>query len=394
MVDNIFKLDLPDDVRYIIEKLEINGYAAYAVGGCVRDAVLGKKPNDWDICTAASPEDTKEIFKDKNLVLAGLKHGTVGIIISGQVYETTTFRVEGEYKDHRRPESVVFVDNVEGDLSRRDFTVNAMAYSDKRGIIDLFGGIEDLKNGIIRCVGDAEQRFLEDALRILRALRFAARFGFKVEEKTKAAAFKLKDLLNSISKERKTSELKGILCAADPGAIIAEFSPVFSTVLQTDENELTKRSRIIAKMPVNFALRLGALVREVNILSDMKLSNAELALAVETARSIGTDPPTSVGEMCRMVMRLGKNAPLILEAMGTVKDITAAKQFLDEIYTENRCCSLKDLNIKGKDLIAVGFKGEQIGIALEKLLYEVMDGATKNDKNELIRRALSIKEEE
>ena len=201
---------LPESALFCIRTLEQAGFEAYAVGGCVRDSLLGLQPHDFDLCTSAAPEETARLFSHLPLVRSGEKHGTIGVVIDHEVLEITTFRTEGGYQDSRHPDWVRFVSSIEEDLARRDFTVNAMAYSPSKGYIDPFGGQKDLHSGILRAVGNPRQRFTEDALRILRGLRFAARFGFSMEEKTKAALFDCAPLLKKIAAERILAELKGI----------------------------------------------------------------------------------------------------------------------------------------------------------------------------------------
>lgn len=207
-------MNLPQNVKYIINELKINGHKAYAVGGCVRDMIRGLEPNDWDITTSARPEEIERIFS--KTIATGIKHGTITVVITKEAYEVTTFRTESEYEDFRRPKSVEFVSDIEEDLSRRDFTINAMAYNEEDGLIDPFDGKVDLKNGIIRAVGKAEKRFSEDALRMLRAVRFSSRFGFHIEENTYNAIKKCAPLINNISKERIREELTGILLSQNP----------------------------------------------------------------------------------------------------------------------------------------------------------------------------------
>ena len=193
---------LPKDVKLILDLLEEKGYEAYAVGGCVRDTLLGKKPKDWDICTNAKPNEVMSVFGGFQIIETGLQHGTVTVVVNSEGYEITTYRIDGEYSDGRHPDAVEYTTNLAEDLSRRDFTINAMAYSEKEGIVDLFGGIEDLKSGKIKCVGVAKDRFNEDALRILRALRFASVLGFTIEKETKDAIFELYTNLDIIAAER------------------------------------------------------------------------------------------------------------------------------------------------------------------------------------------------
>ena len=222
---------LPEDAARALEKLESAGWESYAVGGCVRDSLLGIEPHDWDLCTAAPPEAMKKVFAGERVIETGLKHGTLTLLAPSGPLEITTFRTESGYSDCRHPDRVSFVRDIHADLARRDFTVNAMAYSPVRGLRDDFGGREDLRNGVLRCVGDPGERFREDALRILRALRFAARFGLTIEEKTAAALRENRELLRNISPERIFSELKGILCARGAGEMLLAFPEVFFVIL-------------------------------------------------------------------------------------------------------------------------------------------------------------------
>lgn len=224
-------MDMPKNVDIAINLLQSAGFEAYAVGGCVRDSLLGKTPNDWDITTSAKPEDMKSVFADFHCIDTGIKHGTVTVVIDGEPLEITTFRLDGEYEDNRHPKSVTFTSNLGADLGRRDFTVNAMAYSKKTGTVDLFGGQNDLKNKIIRCVGDPDRRFNEDALRILRALRFASALDFEIEEKTAQSLLKNRALLGNISEERIAKELLKLVCGKGAKRILTDFAPVLFEIL-------------------------------------------------------------------------------------------------------------------------------------------------------------------
>ena len=221
---------LPSYVKTCIDALEEAGFAAYAVGGCVRDSLLGLEPADYDLCTAALPDETEAVFKDYKLVLAGKKHGTVGVVTEGGVVEITTFRTEGAYLDNRHPEWVEFVEDVTGDLARRDFTVNAMAYSPTRGFADPFGGQEDLKNHILRAVGDAATRFREDSLRILRGARFAAKYRLIPDPETEKAMFDLRDLMENLARERVFDELCKLVTYADTADLL-RFAPIVTAVI-------------------------------------------------------------------------------------------------------------------------------------------------------------------
>ena len=224
-------MDMPKNVDTAINLLQSAGFEAYAVGVCVRDSLLGKTPNDWDITTSAKPEDMKSVFADFHCIDTGIKHGTVTVVIDGEPLEITTFRLDGEYEDNRHPKSVTFTSDLGADLGRRDFTVNAMAYSKKTGTVDLFGGQNDLKNKIIRCVGDPDRRFNEDALRILRALRFASALDFEIEEKTAQSLLKNRALLENISEERIAKELLKLVCGKGAKRILTDFAPVLFEIL-------------------------------------------------------------------------------------------------------------------------------------------------------------------
>ena len=222
---------LPHDAYWLLQTLRTAGHSAYVVGGCVRDSLLGRLPGDWDICTSARPDQLRAIFHDQRLILTGEKHGTVAVILHGKPYEITTYRLDGSYRDHRHPDSVQFVDDLAADLARRDFTVNAMAYAPGEGIIDLYGGRSDLAAGIVRCVGTPADRFAEDALRILRALRFTAKLGFTLEPATAAAAVAARDTLRTVSAERLYAELDGLLLAPGAGKTLAQYGEILGGVV-------------------------------------------------------------------------------------------------------------------------------------------------------------------
>ena len=222
---------LPRDAYRLLQTLRAAGHSAYVVGGCVRDSLLGHLPGDWDICTSARPDQLRAIFHDQRLILTGEKHGTVAVILHGKPYEITTYRLDGSYRDHRHPDSVQFVDDLAADLARRDFTINAMAYAPGEGIIDLYGGRSDLAAGIVRCVGTPADRFAEDALRILRALRFTAKLGFTLEPATAAAALAARDTLRTVSAERLYAELDGLLLAPGAGKTLAQYGEILGGVV-------------------------------------------------------------------------------------------------------------------------------------------------------------------
>jgi len=224
-------IQLPGEVKYLIETLETSGHDAYAVGGCVRDSLLGKEPEDWDICTSATPGESLKLFERHPVIETGLKHGTITLMLNHKPFEITTYRVDGAYSDHRRPEQVTFVGSLREDLSRRDFTINAMAYHPQRGIVDYYDGMGDLKAGIVRCVGDAGIRFQEDALRMMRALRFASVLGFVIDPATAAAMHGTKDLLTNISAERIAGELNRFIVGDGAGGLLLQHIAVIAVIL-------------------------------------------------------------------------------------------------------------------------------------------------------------------
>ena len=224
-------IKMPENAKGIIDKLRTCGYDAYAVGGCIRDSIMGKIPYDWDICTSALPEEVLEVLGERNIIENGLKHGTVTVHIDGENYEITTFRTDGQYLDNRHPENVTFVRELKEDLSRRDFTMNSLAYNYSEGLIDIFGGRDDINNSIIRCVGDPDKRFGEDALRILRALRFSSQLGFSIEEKTSASIHKNAELLKNISAERIMSEFTKILMGKNVEDVLMNYKDVIAVFI-------------------------------------------------------------------------------------------------------------------------------------------------------------------
>ena len=222
---------LPRDAYWLLQTLRAAGHSAYVVGGCVRDSLLGRAPGDWDICTSARPDEMRALFHDQRLLLTGEKHGTVAVILHGKPYEMTTYRLDGSYRDHRHPDSVQFVDDLAEDLARRDLTINAMAYAPGEGVIDLYGGRADLTAGVVRCVGTPADRFAEDALRILRALRFAAKLGFTLDPATEAAALAARDTLHTVSSERLYTELDGLLLSPGAGKALAQYGEILGGIV-------------------------------------------------------------------------------------------------------------------------------------------------------------------
>lgn len=394
----------PDYVKNCIELLEASGYSAYAVGGAVRDGLLGKEPSDWDVTTSAKPEETLEVFKEFRTIPTGIKHGTITVLFSvgekNLPIEITTFRVDGEYRDSRHPESVEFSNDVRNDLSRRDFTVNAMAFNEKEGIIDTFGGQNDLQNHIIRAVGNPEKRFSEDALRILRAFRFSAQLEFEIEEKTLKAAKKCAHLLKNIARERVGVEFKKLL--ASRGVTYALNSMIDNDIWQQIfEMPPPSLKEISSLKDGNFATRLCALICEYNdeekesILSSLRLSNAEKKLVLRLCTIKSFEIPknsTRNSIIARHFLHLYAN--IYDDALEMLKFFFKNNQIedfllaLDNEKSQNIPLSITDLDIKGGDILPL-CKGDfsKVGKTLEFLLKQVLDNPELNKKDKLIEIA-------
>lgn len=400
---------LPKNVSFIINRLEENGFCAYAVGGCVRDILLSKKPVDWDICTNALPENIIPVFSDYKIVTNGIKHGTVTIIIDKIPYEVTTFRIDGNYLDNRHPDSVLFVDNLKEDLKRRDFTVNAMAYNNKTGIFDCFGGKEDLKDKIIRCVGEPDKRFGEDTLRIMRAIRFSAQLGFTVDKKTNISIFKNKDLLKNIAVERIQSEFAKI-CLSDDFNVYYKYREVFSVFtgnIAVDEDFC----KIISKLPPSLPIRIAAFILN-GLKTDLNDNTSEEAAAF--LHNMKFDKKTA-SYVCALI----KNYNILVnDDLKTIRkmlseidydilcDIIILKKAFSKnenehllfdsilnimayIKNNNLCTKISELDINGYDLIEHNLStGRKTGIILKKLLNEVIDGNVENNKEKLLEKAV------
>ena len=436
------KLTLDPGAAALLDTLHAAGYAAYAVGGCVRDSLLGRTAHDWDLCTSALPQQVMELFGAEQCIPTGLQHGTVTIKYGGQLYETTTFRTEGSYTDGRHPDAVQFVPDVREDLARRDFTINAMAYNEAEGMVDPFGGQKDLQGGLLRAVGEPQQRFTEDALRILRLYRFAARFGFALDTATARAARQLAPHLDCISAERIQEELAKLLAAPQPGAYLEP--AVLAVVLP----ELTPAALEAAKpvvdacpageenLPVRWAALLGALgeADTRRVLKRLRCSNAcieETAILVrETAgqgvcgsfsedRPLGWDPaaagsragdgmarfvseekaPAHAGEVAirQLLGRYGLRTVERLCALcaalhpQAAPACTFAAQRARQLEAEGVCCRVSQLVVNGRDLMAAGIPA---GPALRRVLEALLDGVIRaeypNEKPALLAAAQKI----
>ena len=415
---NAMDFALPGQVLWALKRLEDNGFAAFVVGGCVRDWTLGKLPHDYDICTAASPEEMKRLIADARTIETGIRHGTLTVVREGMPLEITTFRLDGEYLDGRHPASVRFTSRVEEDLSRRDFTINAMAYAPGCGVVDPFGGRQDCQSGVVRCVGEPERRFHEDALRILRALRFSARLGFAIEEKTARALRKGRDQLRQISRERVAAELTGLLMGQDAGRVIGTFPEVMETAVEdlapliTGENWAVTLRRVDAAPPEEI-LRWAALLEDAGqdgedsesvarkVMRELKMS-ARMTDAVAQLVS-WAHTPLQRENLRELMMHIGPERlkQLILlwradrEARGENADRTAEEwtAAVEEMTRQNVCYTLPQLAVNGRDMRAIGLRGEQIGRMLEALLLKVVRGEIPNDREKLLEEARTAKEE-
>lgn len=428
--------------KQIINTLMQNGYEAYAVGGCVRDFLMGRKCDDIDITTSATPCEMMELFDSLSIkyIKTGLKHGTLTVLADNEVFEVTTFRTDGNYFDSRHPESVEFVRNIKEDLARRDFTINALAYNEKSGIVDAFGGQDDIKNRVIKAVGNADTRFKEDALRIMRALRFASVLGFDFEDKTKKALFDNKELLNNVSRERVYSELSKLLLGDNVYNVLVEFKdiigvavPELKHIFNIEQN--TKwhiydvwrhTAKSVECAPRDLALRYTMLFHDIgkafakqtdedgtdhfkghqsisaeyalSAFKSLKAPNniCDRAMAVIPIHDIhiGTDSKSVKKRLSRLgesalrdlievkrADKLAQNPQLTAKELANL-DIT--KAVLDEIISNEEAFSLKDLNIDGNDLIALGYQGRQIGEKLNLILNAVINEEVENTHDALI----------
>lgn len=439
------KITIPDYVKAVIERLEAAGYEAYIVGGCVRDALLQKEPYDYDITTSATPEEMKAALSGFKIIDTGIKHGTLTVLSEGHPIETTTFRCDGEYTDHRRPDSVIFTRILKEDLARRDFTVNALAYSERTGLVDLYGGREDLEKGIIRCVGEPERRFDEDALRIMRGLRFASNLDFKIEEKTVAAMEKLSHLLSYVSAERIAVELKKLLCGKAVERVLLEHSRIICRIIPELEAAIgleqknphhiydvyTHTVKVVAATPPQPALRLAALFHDIAKPRMMTIDEdgvghfhghpkVSAEIARDVMKRLKLDNAT-INKVCRLVeihdvrpeanrralrKYLSKNADVDTDEIMAIRraDLAAqnpvyhtqfeylakSEEIINELKAEGACLTVSKLKISGNDIIALGAKGVEIGKILNKLLSDVVEEKIENEKTALVKRAAQL----
>lgn len=435
-------MNLPEQICEILQRLENAGFATYVVGGCVRDYIMGLAPHDYDITTSATPDEVCDVFSDCKVIETGLKHGTVTVLYKGISVEITTFRADGDYSDGRHPDSVTFTRNIEDDLSRRDFTMNGMAYSPTRGLVDPFGGEQDIKAKIVRCIGEPHKRFGEDALRILRGLRFSAVLGFEIEEKTALAIHTLRETLNRVSNERIFAELTGLICGMDIRRVMMDFCDVFSEILPPLEVMIgyeqhciyhnstvyEHTARAVENSPTEPALRLAMLFHDMGKplckIEDMEgayhfpgHANESMRLADELLRKYKAsnelreriitivkyhDYPLELSRKLirRLLSKVGMErfrdimyahmADDGAKAAFCAYRIDIARQAIEiaeQITAEQACLSIKDLAITGADLKEIMPPSPQMGKVLKQLLEEVIEETLKNEKPVLMKRA-------
>lgn len=440
------QIQLPDKVHKIIDTLETAGYEAYAVGGCVRDSVLGRKPDDWDITTSAKPEETKQLFP--RTIDTGIRHGTVTVMLDKEGFEVTTYRIDGDYEDGRHPKEVTFTASLEEDLKRRDFTINAMAYSERHGLVDIYGGLADIEAGVIRCVGNAKERFTEDALRMMRAVRFSAQLGYRIDEGTRKAMTELAPNLQKISAERIQVELIKLVTSPHPDylriayetGITAQILPEFDLCMKTVQNnphhcydvgEHILHSMLAVK--ADKVLRLGMLFHDIGKPQTMTVDEkgithnkkhpvvgAEMTRKILRRLKFDNDTTDKVTKLVlyhdqeiaatpagvrRAVHRMGEDIFPLMFAVRRA-DVSAQSDYkreeklqklsyIEALYEEIRrqgdAVSLKDLAITGTDLIAQGRKpGREIGAVLQELLEKVLEDPSLNTPEKLLEISKKI----
>lgn len=404
-------IELPESVKSIIEVLYSNGYEAYAVGGCVRDSVLGRKPKDWDVTTSALPQEVKSLFK--KTIDTGIKHGTVTVMIKGEGYEVTTYRVDGDYKDGRHPENVKFSLKLTEDLQRRDFTINAMAYNNKVGLVDQFDGMKDLREGIIRCVGNPSERFGEDALRMMRAVRFCAQLGFRMDDDTYKAIIKLAPNIMKVSVERIQVELVKTLLSENPDYVQKfQETGLFAGILPKIDKILSGKYKKSTLTMLKFSecttiLRYAALFSSIDyediqeILKSLKLDNYTIdtvSKLIKYSKNKIEENEPAVREalhkygkdMLNLMLKHEKAVIATKEAVTGImlparkKHLAVMESMVSHIIERGDCFTLKDLDITGDDLIEYGLKGPEIGRVLGLLLDIVIENQKLNDKQTLI----------
>ena len=373
------RLEISKNAEFIIDRLNENGFEAYVVGGCVRDIIMGRKIDDYDITTSSTPNETKESFLDFSVKETGIKHGTVTLFIDHKPYEITTFRVESGYTDYRHPDGVTFVRDIEKDLARRDFTMNAIAYSHSRNIVDPYNGIEDIKNKTIRAVGDPYTRFSEDALRILRALRFSSTLGFEIEEETANAINELAHTVKAVSCERIFIEIKKLILGDNCLSVLEKFNRALSQILPISESY-----KLIKSCPKNLAMRICLLCgnETKSALNFLRADNNTKRIC--SLLSASKPIPETEREMKHYISSLGREAAeVVIEFRRAVYDEDKAGKSLMILESNFPLC-VQALDVNGNDLINQGIAPKDVGITLKSLLSAVIDEKTENVKQKLL----------
>ncbi|MEA4897458.1 MAG: CCA tRNA nucleotidyltransferase [Eubacteriales bacterium] len=387
-------MDWPAGVIWVIDRLTDAGYEAYAVGGCVRDWLLKRAPVDWDVATCARPDQVRAALDGARVIETGIKHGTLTAIYGGQAVEVTTFRADGAYTDHRRPDEVRFVSSLRADLSRRDFTINAMAMKPGGAPIDYFGGRADLAARAVRAVGRPETRFAEDALRILRALRFAAQLDFTVEPATARALHDMRSELKHVSAERIYSELKRLLVGPGTARVLLGFPEVLAEAAPFGFYD----ARLVGRLPEDAVLRLAVMMRGGDVrlgLRKLRADNAATGRAELLAALSKRPTPGDARGALTLLRAAGgteaaRDALAIWRAEG--RDVDEAQELVEALIRQNACYRLSDLKVNGRDLIALGVpRGPALGSTLEALLDRVMAGETPNERKALLEAARGMK---
>jgi len=439
-------ISLPEEVQKIIKLLNDNAFDGYLVGGCVRDSILGKVPKDWDITTNAKPDEVKKMF-DKTID-TGLKHGTVTVVLNSQNFEITTYRIDGQYSDNRRPDTIEFTSSLKDDLSRRDFCMNSIAYHHETGFFDPFCGVEDIEKHFIRTVGKPDERFNEDALRMLRAVRFSSQLGFDVDEAIIQSMRINNNLINNISQERIREELTKILISGNPEkfqillktGLLRHIIPEFEACFDTDQNNpyhvynvAQHTLKAVAQIDEEPVLRWTMLLHDIgkpltktideegighfyghpvqseqfaeNILKRLKFDNNSIAKICRLVRYHDRLIEPNIKAVRKAIFSIGEDIfPDLLKVKEAdvraqnpqfiderIEIIESIRSIYNEIVSEQQCMSLKDLAINGGDLIKLGFApGKQIGIILNRLLYEVLENPEINTRDELVQLVLHL----
>ena len=441
---------LSDSAKMLLEQLNRQGHEAFVVGGCVRDMLMGITPHDYDITTSATPDEVKRVFQNYRIIETGLKHGTVTVLFDGEPFEITTYRIESTYSDSRHPDGVVFTRSLTEDLARRDFTVNAIAYNPSVGIVDPFGGKTDIKKKILRCVGNPRERFSEDALRILRLVRFASVLGFDIEKETAEAAFCLKERLIHVSAERVQSELVKLLCGKSAGKILVEYCNILSAVIpellpmkgfdQKNHHHiydiLTHTAKAVDAVPAEKTLRLAALFHDIGkpsvfsldadgvghfyehasvgcqiteeILNRLKFDNATKNTVTRLVKWHDIQIEANEKGVKRALGKMTSDFFFMLLALKRADNLAQNPAYFHrqgyydsleviakDILARQVCFSLKDLAINGNDLLSIGIcPGKSMGLILKQLLDDVIQEKIPNEKDALLKQVQEIEKDD